>query len=166
MDDRVGFTVEREPARRPLRWRLPALVLVAVGSITLYWLSRPAWVISGQYEGYVGGAYSSDKTHLQLRLVQNDKELKGDCLLTRQRGRVLIRHTGILTGQVSAHTFTVRGPLDDGQSVVFTGAYVRTGSKGQLQGQAHYERDRRSGGNTPFLARYHSPYSPKDLIRR
>ena len=164
MDERVGFTVEREPARRTVRWRLPALVLLLSCFFATYYLTRPVVLLSGQYDGYLGGAYSNNKIHLNLRLAQTGSDLKGDCVLSHQTGRVITKRTGNLTGTVSTNHFSARGLLNNQQMVVFEGEFVSKKEGGQVQGQVHFEVGGKRSDSSPFLGRFQSAYSPKQLL--
>ncbi|MBT9584552.1 hypothetical protein IV102_14505 [bacterium] len=162
MDERVGFTVEREPARR--RWRLPALMLLLACFFVTYYKTRPVALISGQYDGFIGGAYSNNKTHLKLRLTQNGSDLKGDCVLSHQTGRAITKRTANLTGKVSTNHFEARGVLNNQQLIVFEGEFVSQKVGGQVQGQVHFESGDKRGDTSPFLGRFQSAYSAKQLL--
>ena len=164
MNESADFVLLSDSVKRPLRWRWPALLLTPLLLMVAYWGSCPAQLMSGQYEGFIGGEYSNNKTHLILRFAQKGSQLRGDCLLSYQTGKVVVEHKGPLSGTVSGRHFKARGMLDNGQLVYLSGDYRLQQEGGQLQGGVYFEKGGRSSDSSPFLGRFKSAYSPRGLL--
>ena len=164
----VGYTIESKgDSERPIRWRLPTLVLTAVAFAIVYFFTRPYCQVAGRYDGFVGGEVSSNKTHLLLTLRQDGTQLAGGCELSHQSAnRVILRHLE-LTGTARPGWFRVSGPLEKA-TLIFEGQPHYSASKGpQVIGSFWQE----AGGNrtdpAPFQATFvNARVSPQDLSVR
>lgn len=168
MDDRVGFTVEPRPAlKNRMGLKLGALILLVLGFTWLYVSLRPAQEMSGQYEGILGNQYSNAKEHLEIRLAQEGKRLRGDCRLSHQRGREIVEKVcRALVGHASGTTFTLQGPLSDGQQLYFDGEYMKIAGGVQIKGYMTSTYKGKRSEPIPFLGRYKNAITPKELIRQ
>lgn len=167
MDDRIGFSVEsRSTPKKQLGLKLGALLLLLMGFAWLYFTIRPAQEMSGQYEGILGNQYSNAKEHLEIRLAQEGKKLRGDCRLSHQRGRDTIeRVCRALVGNASGTSFKLQGLMSDGQKLYFEGEYMKITGGVQIKGTVTATVKGRSAEPIPFLGRFKNAITPKELMK-
>lgn len=164
----VGYTIESKAGSgRPIRWRLPALVLAVTACAVVYFFTRPYCQVAGTYDGYIGGEVSSNKTHLFLNLRQDGTNLAGSCDLSHQTAnRVIVRHAE-LTGTAGANSFRVSGSLEK-VTIFFEGQPHHSPSKGPQVIGVFWQVG--SGGPTdpaPFQGNFlNGRVSPQDLSIR
>ena len=168
MSGLVGYTIESKGgSKRPIRWRLPALVLTTAAFSVAFFFTRPYCLVAGHYDGTIGSELSSNKTHLVLTLRQDGTELAGACELSHQTAnRAIIQHAH-LTGTARGNSFRLSGTLEKA-TLIFEGRPHHSPSKGpQVIGSFWQKTGGASTDPAPFQVTFlNARVSPQDLSVR
>ncbi len=164
MDSSQGYTVEIVPSRKPLPWRLPALLLVLAAAAGIFWWSRPYCLVAGHYRGRIGTEFSYEKFQLVLTLTQSGPQLKGSCEVSHQIRNQVITQRANLSGRARGGSFQVSGELEDGRLLFLDGYPKKTGDGVFLMGETWTRGGKTTGDRISFrVERLDGRISPQDL---
>ncbi|MBX3172177.1 MAG: hypothetical protein KF760_32530 [Candidatus Eremiobacteraeota bacterium] len=159
-----GYSVETVPNRKPLPWRLPALLLLLLAAAGIYWWSRPYCQVAGHYRGRIGTEFSYEKFQLVLTLNQNGAQVKGSCEVSHQTRGKLITQRAKLGGLAQGGSFRISGPFEDGRLLFLEGYPKKTGDGTILMGETWTQAGKTTSDRVSYrVERLDGRISPKDL---